>query len=74
MIDDASHRLHHYFAPELEKLRQLELDGLLTIDAQGLCVSLKGRLLIRNVCMVFDRYLNGGDDVRPMPLRYSKTI
>lgn len=62
-----------YFAPELEKLRQLEQDGLLTIDEVGLQVSLKGRLLIRNVCMMFDRYLNTPDAL-PMPLRYSKTI
>jgi oxygen-independent coproporphyrinogen-3 oxidase len=32
-------------------------DGLLTLDADGIRVSEKGRLLIRNVCMVFDRHL-----------------
>jgi oxygen-independent coproporphyrinogen-3 oxidase len=32
-------------------------------------VTPKGRLLIRNICMVFDRYLG-----TPQPLRYSKTI
>lgn len=63
-----------YFAPELEKIRQLELDGLLTINEHGLLVSLKGRLLIRNVCMVFDRYLSAVENVGPLPLRYSKTI
>jgi oxygen-independent coproporphyrinogen-3 oxidase len=63
-----------YFAPEMEKMRQLASDGLLTIDDRGLLVTLKGRLLIRNVCMVFDRYLSAAEDVRPMPMRYSKTI
>jgi oxygen-independent coproporphyrinogen-3 oxidase len=46
-----------YFKPELEKLRALALDGLLTLDADWLSVTGKGRLLIRNICMVFDRYL-----------------
>jgi oxygen-independent coproporphyrinogen-3 oxidase len=59
-----------YFAPELEKLQVLADDGLLTIEADWITVSLKGRLLIRNICMVFDRYLNAKQD----PLRYSKTI
>jgi oxygen-independent coproporphyrinogen-3 oxidase len=31
---------------------------------------MKGRLLIRNICMVFDRYLN---EIQEQP-RYSKTI
>ena len=46
-----------YFAPELEKLAQLARDGLLTLDADWLSVTAKGRILIRHVCMVFDRYL-----------------
>ena len=63
-----------YFADELVQLRQLADDGLLTIDTDGLRVSLKGRLLIRNVCMVFDRYLGAGREQQPAPLRYSRTI
>ena len=46
-----------YFANELAQLRQLERDGLVTVGPEWLSVTLKGRLLIRNVCMVFDRYL-----------------
>jgi oxygen-independent coproporphyrinogen-3 oxidase len=46
-----------YFATELAQLAQLERDGLLTVDDEWLAVTAKGRLLIRNVCMVFDRYL-----------------
>jgi oxygen-independent coproporphyrinogen-3 oxidase len=61
-----------YFADELVQLRRLADDGLLSIDADRLRVSLKGRLLIRNVCMVFDRYLGRGQ--QPAPLRYSGTI
>jgi oxygen-independent coproporphyrinogen-3 oxidase len=63
-----------YFAPEVEKLRVLEQDGLLTIDDEWLTVTPKGRLLIRNICMVFDRYLNDSSPVQPERLRYSKTI
>ncbi|MDB5918070.1 MAG: oxygen-independent coproporphyrinogen oxidase [Massilia sp.] len=63
-----------YFADELVQLRRLADDGLLSIDADGLRVSLKGRLLIRNVCMVFDRYLGVGREQQPAPLRYSRTI
>jgi oxygen-independent coproporphyrinogen III oxidase len=63
-----------YFAAEIEKLRELAADGLLTIDAEWLTVTPKGRLLIRNICMVFDRYLNTKKEVKMERLRYSKTI
>jgi oxygen-independent coproporphyrinogen-3 oxidase len=60
----------NYFSVELQKLKKLEKDGLLTMDSEWLCVTMKGRLLIRNICMVFDRYLN---EIQEQP-RYSKTI
>lgn len=47
-----------YFASELAQLQTLEADGLLSIDAQWLNVMSRGRLLIRTICMVFDRYLD----------------
>lgn len=46
-----------YFAPELEALRPMQTDGLLTLGAEGVQVLSAGRLLIRNICMVFDKYL-----------------
>ena len=46
-----------YFAPELEQLKPMQADGLVEMDAAGLRVTDPGRLLIRNVCMVFDIYL-----------------
>ncbi|RZI42741.1 oxygen-independent coproporphyrinogen III oxidase [Herbaspirillum sp. HC18] len=64
----------NYFATELEKLRVLEADGLLNIDSEWITVTPKGRLLIRNICMVFDRYLNTKQEVKTERLRYSKTI
>jgi oxygen-independent coproporphyrinogen-3 oxidase len=48
---------HTYFERELEQLAGLERDGLVEIGPDWITVTLKGRLLIRNVCMVFDRYL-----------------
>ncbi len=46
-----------YFASELVRLEPLAHDGLITLDGDWINVTPKGRLLIRNVCMVFDRYL-----------------
>ncbi|WP_031432360.1 oxygen-independent coproporphyrinogen III oxidase [Methylomarinum vadi] len=47
----------HYFAGELNGLKGMEADGLLTIGADRIQVLAPGRLLIRNICMVFDKYL-----------------
>jgi oxygen-independent coproporphyrinogen-3 oxidase len=63
-----------YFSAELDKLKAFEADGLLTIDPQWISVTPKGRLLIRNICMVFDRYLATARLDSAQPLRYSKTI
>jgi oxygen-independent coproporphyrinogen-3 oxidase len=49
-----------YFAAELEKLRGLADAGLLTLGDDWISVTPKGRLLIRNICMVFDRHLAKG--------------
>ena len=46
-----------YFAPELENLAVMQNDGLLRLDQNGIQVEAAGRLLIRNICMVFDKYL-----------------
>ncbi|MGR9052896.1 MAG: oxygen-independent coproporphyrinogen III oxidase [Gammaproteobacteria bacterium] len=47
----------HYFAQELATLAPMADDGLLTLSSSGITVLPAGRLLIRNICMVFDRYL-----------------
>ncbi|MCC6201695.1 MAG: oxygen-independent coproporphyrinogen III oxidase [Gammaproteobacteria bacterium] len=56
---EAAHaiRFSDYFQTELEDLRALAADGLITLDAGGIAVQPRGRLLIRNICMTFDRYL-----------------
>jgi len=57
-IDQAWHiQSSDYFANELIALYQMQKDGLLVISGDGLQVTRPGRLLIRNICMVFDRYL-----------------
>jgi oxygen-independent coproporphyrinogen-3 oxidase len=46
-----------YFAEELKDLAGLQEDGLLVVGTDDISVLPAGKLLIRNVCMVFDRYL-----------------
>ena len=46
-----------YFAAELAELTDLQADGLLELSKTDIQVLPPGRLLIRNICMVFDRYL-----------------
>jgi oxygen-independent coproporphyrinogen-3 oxidase len=45
-----------HFAVELEELKLMADDDLLTLDNNNILVSATGRLLIRNICMVFDDY------------------
>jgi len=46
-----------YFAFELEELKAMQADGLLSVSANDIKVSPSGRMLIRNICMVFDEHL-----------------
>src|SRR3989338_3691577 len=62
--------LDQYFAIEMEELREYEGEGLLEISPQWISVTPKGRMLIRNICMVFDKYLR----TRTEHARYSKVI
>jgi oxygen-independent coproporphyrinogen-3 oxidase len=50
-------RFNDYFAQELSELGPMEQDGLLTVSGEKIYVQPAGHLLIRNICMVFDRYL-----------------
>ena len=60
-----------YFAAETVQLSKMQGDGLLAVERGGLRVLPAGRLLIRNICMVFDFYLNSQDDDK---VRFSKVI
>ncbi|MBR7793750.1 oxygen-independent coproporphyrinogen III oxidase [Undibacterium sp. FT147W] len=46
-----------YFAEEIAQLRQYEEVGFITIDADAIRVTPKGRLFVRAVAMTFDKYL-----------------
>lgn len=48
---------NHHFAAELEALQGFVADGLVTLSPERIVVEPKGKLLIRNICMVFDNYL-----------------
>jgi len=50
-------RFRDYFAAELADLAPFESDGLVEIGPEWITVTPRGRLLVRAICMVFDRYL-----------------
>jgi len=59
-----------YFVTELDELREYEGEGLLKLTPERVIVTPKGRMLIRNICMVFDKYLR----TRLKHANYSKVI
>ena len=46
-----------HFASELADLRTFEKEGLVDVSDEWIGVTPKGRLLVRAICMVFDKYL-----------------
>ncbi len=58
-----------YFQLELQELATMAADGLLRLSADAIDVEPVGKLLIRNICMVFDRYLR-----QQAERRFSKVI
>ncbi|HMV53558.1 MAG TPA: oxygen-independent coproporphyrinogen III oxidase, partial [Rhodocyclaceae bacterium] len=59
-----------YFAPELADLREMEKAELVRVDDQWITVLARGRMLVRVIAMLFDRYLRSDRD----RVRYSKVI
>lgn len=59
-----------YFRSELVELEELQRMGLLQMDERWITVTPKGRMLIRSICMIFDRPLRRESETR----RYSRTI
>jgi oxygen-independent coproporphyrinogen III oxidase len=59
-----------YFASELDRLKSLESDGIVRLSPEVISVTSLGRIFIRNVGMVFDKYLQKPKD-RPV---FSKTL
>ena len=68
--DEFGIRFDEYFAGELEKLEAFRADGLVNLSAQSISVTQLGRIFIRNVGMVFDKYLQQPKD-KPV---FSKTL
>jgi oxygen-independent coproporphyrinogen III oxidase len=64
-----------YFAAELSELTGAEsaaTDGLVSVTPEVIEVTGRGRLFVRNVCMVFDRYLRARSaGVKPV---FSRTV
>ncbi|MGB3290896.1 MAG: oxygen-independent coproporphyrinogen III oxidase [Burkholderiaceae bacterium] len=58
-----------YFDAELQRLQAFKDSGLLTIDDKGMVVTPKGRLFVRAMGMVFDKFLG-----QPTVSTYSKLI
>ena len=58
-----------YFANELKQILDMQDDGLLELTKDRILVLPEGKLLIRNICMVFDIYLK-----QMKTGKFSKTI
>ncbi|MBN3494221.1 oxygen-independent coproporphyrinogen III oxidase [Vibrio neptunius] len=50
-------QFNSYFSEDLELLQTFIDDELVEVDDKEIRVTLRGRLLIRNICMCFDKYL-----------------
>jgi len=59
-----------YFRDAIPRIQSLANDGLIEYDKRRIEVTPSGRLLVRNICMVFDRYLQSS----PVTANYSKVI
>ena len=59
-----------YFADEIKRLDPLVKDGLIDLDDAGVAITQKGRLLLRSIAMVFDRYIDQAENDN----RFSKAI
>jgi oxygen-independent coproporphyrinogen-3 oxidase len=60
-----------YFAAEMADLGQLEQDGLVEMTPEAVQVTELGRLLLRNIAMVFDAYRRRQGQQTPL---YSRTV
>jgi oxygen-independent coproporphyrinogen-3 oxidase len=63
-------RFDDYFAQELRELESFVEADLVSCDGEWIIVKPKGRLLVRAIAMVFDRYIRADQTRRP----YSKIV
>ena len=61
-----------YFTDALQRLEPLAADGLVRVEPGRIKVTSKGRLLLRNIAMCFDRYLD--QPVTAAAPRFSRAI
>jgi len=61
----------HDFAEEVAALAPMVEDGLVEIDGTRVAVTERGRLFVRNICMVFDAHLKRHASEKR---RFSRTI
>ncbi|MCA1246102.1 oxygen-independent coproporphyrinogen III oxidase [Massilia sp. MS-15] len=76
---DAFERRHgigfaSYFGREQAQLDDYAAQGLLVREPGRLRVTSQGRFLVRNICMVFDRYLGREAGVPLVRMPYSRTV
>lgn len=67
--NDFSVNFTDYFSVELKQLKEMQDDSLLELTQNKILVLPEGKLLIRNICMVFDIYLK-----KIAGQKFSKTI
>jgi len=63
-----------YFADAMEKLEPLVADGLVRLAPGRITATTQGRLLLRNIAMCFDRYLDQPADNNGAATRFSRAI
>ncbi|MFA6468447.1 MAG: oxygen-independent coproporphyrinogen III oxidase [Bacteroidota bacterium] len=70
---EAKHKINfrEYFAPSFDKLTPFVEDGLVTIEPSKIVVHGLGRLVIRNIAMAFDAYIDAMMKEKPI---FSKTV
>ena len=66
-------RFEEHFADELVRLVPLEADGLVVHEGRALRITARGRLLMRNVAMVFDAHLPKVAPTADQP-RFSRAV
>ena len=62
-----------YFADDLQRLWPLADDGLVVVSPEAIRATPRGRLLLRNIAMCFDRYLDQTAVIDARP-RFSRAI
>lgn len=60
-----------YFSAEMENLTHLEIEGLITLNDTGFNVEEIGKYFVRNIAMVFDKYLSMPTAKR---VKFSQTV